>query len=225
MFGGYTCDNVFSGEFFEYDIETAECKLLTHNENEIYSPSPRYYHTSAIVNDVYYLMGGWRSSCGRSNLEHIYRYDLIHCCWMHPIIAPKTAYSTLGISESCSVSVGDTIVTFGGRTESTSSSTNADYFLINPETMDYAITKDIRGVDADDVENGRAGHCMLTLSNGRIAVIGGSKDEDEDLQIDHDLLIIHTNLFDNISVVQQFSPYLFTQLPKNTKFDAIIKTD
>jgi N-acetylneuraminic acid mutarotase len=182
MFGGFAQQIGFSDELFEYDVASHECKLIS--VNDLNAPSPRYYHTSAIIKDKLYIMGGWKADGGRSNLEHLYCFNLRSKTWLPRVTLRETPFLETGISESCSIAIGEDIFTFGGRSELVESSLLDSAFILNTNNMM------VHNIHMDNC-TGRAGHCMIALGNARIMIIGGHVATAHD-----DVAIIINNLYD-----------------------------
>jgi N-acetylneuraminic acid mutarotase len=185
MFGGYPETGEFSNELFEYDVASQECKLISNDEPN--APSKRYYHTSAIIKEKLYIMGGWKQAGGRSFLEHLYCYDLKSKTWLPRVKMPTTPFHDLGISESCSIAIGESIFTYGGRISNITTllALSNCAFLLNP--CDMIVTNVLVNNSSP-----RAGHCMVPLRNGRILVVSGFRG----LTAHDDVAIIKTNIYD-----------------------------
>lgn len=96
IFGGETINNEYLNDIVCYDIDLNAWIAL---KSSFSTPSPRMMHGSCIINEYYFIIGGFNES---GNTKNVWSYDIQSTKWKeYPIQAPSPFHDESGKLVKC----------------------------------------------------------------------------------------------------------------------------
>lgn len=131
VFGGHNGQHMCN-DLFKYDISR---DLWTHEDNNGNPPTPRYFHSAAVLEHSMYIFGGQDS--GRPHyVNDLFRYDFDTCTWtnINGISPPSARHNHLAVA------VNHMMYIIGGH-NGTSGVCYNDIHIYNPLANAWSIVR------------------------------------------------------------------------------------